>query len=69
VPAGSVGIADRQSGIYPIDSPGGWQIIGRTPINIFDLGRDPIFLLNAGDIVRFRAISKEKYLSDFNTEI
>jgi allophanate hydrolase subunit 1 len=61
VPAGSVGIADRQSGIYPIDSPGGWQIIGRTPIKIFDLGRDPIFLITAGNIVRFRAITKEQF--------
>jgi len=61
VPAGSVGIADRQSGIYPIDSPGGWQIIGRTPIKIFDLGRYPIFLISAGNIVRFRAITKEQF--------
>jgi KipI family sensor histidine kinase inhibitor len=53
VPAGSVGIAGRQTGIYPIESPGGWQIIGRTPVRMFDLSRTPPALLQPGDAVRF----------------
>jgi len=53
VPAGSVGIANWQTGIYGLESPGGWQIIGRTPLSIFDANRDTPFLLNAGDRVRF----------------
>lgn len=53
VPAGSVGIAGAQTGIYPIDSPGGWRLIGRTSLPIFDLaGREP-FLFAPGDTVRF----------------
>lgn len=61
VPPGSVGIAELQTGIYPIESPGGWQIIGRTPLKLFDLDRDPPFLLESGMTVRFRAISREEY--------
>ena len=53
VPAGSIGIANWQTGIYGLESPGGWQIIGRTPLSIFDTNRDPLFFLNAGDRVRF----------------
>ena len=53
VPAGSVGIAGQQTGIYPIDSPGGWQLIGRTDRAMFDPSRDPASLLSAGDTVRF----------------
>jgi len=53
VPAGSVGIANWQTGIYGLESPGGWQIIGRTPLSIFDVERETPFLLNAGDRVRF----------------
>ena len=53
VPAGSVGIANWQTGIYGLESPGGWQIIGRTPLSIFDVEREAPFLLNAGDRVRF----------------
>ena len=53
VPAGSVGIAGRQTGIYPRDSPGGWQIIGRTPLNMFDVERTSPALLAPGDTVRF----------------
>lgn len=58
--AGSVGIADQQTGIYPIESPGGWQIIGRTPLRLFDPGREAPFLLQAGDSVRFRPVSEEE---------
>lgn len=53
VPAGSIGIANWQTGIYGLESPGGWQIIGRTPLSIFDAKREPPFLLDAGDRVRF----------------
>ncbi len=53
VPAGSVGIANWQAGIYGLESPGGWQIIGRTPLSIFDVQRERPFLLGAGDRVRF----------------
>lgn len=53
VEAGSIGIANWQTGIYGLESPGGWQIIGRTPLSIFDPGREAPFLLNAGDRVRF----------------
>ena len=61
VPAGSVGIADSQTGIYPIESPGGWRIIGRTPLEIYDLGRRRPFLLAAGDRVRFRPIDRTQF--------
>jgi KipI family sensor histidine kinase inhibitor len=61
VPGGSVGIADQQSGIYPIESPGGWQIIGRTPLKLFDLNRSPVFLIRAGQAVRFRAIARDEF--------
>lgn len=53
VPAGSVGIANWQTGIYGLESPGGWQIIGRTPLSIFDKSREAPFLLKAGDRIRF----------------
>ena len=53
VPAGSVGIAGSQTGIYPLASPGGWQIIGQTSCSLFDLQREAPFLLRPGDTVRF----------------
>jgi inhibitor of KinA len=53
VPAGSVGIGGSQTGIYPRASPGGWRLIGRTSLSLFDAGRDPPALLQAGDNVRF----------------
>lgn len=63
IPAGSTGIAGSQTGIYPIDSPGGWQLIGRTPVKLYDpLGTPPI-LLNSGDYVRFVPISEDQYLN------
>ena len=57
VPQGSVGIAQRQSGIYSVDSPGGWQIIGWTPVKLFDPGRKVPSLLVMGDRVRFYTIT------------
>lgn len=53
VPRGSVGIAGEQTGIYPLDSPGGWQIIGHTDVNLFSAGKDEFCLLGPGDRVRF----------------
>ena len=53
VAAGSVGIAGAQTGVYPVDTPGGWRIIGRTDARMFDLARDNPFLVKAGDLVRF----------------
>jgi inhibitor of KinA len=61
VAAGSVGIAGRQTGIYPRESPGGWQIIGRTPLVLFDPGRTPPALLSPGDTVRFRPIEQAEF--------
>jgi inhibitor of KinA len=61
VAAGSVGIAGNQSGIYPQASPGGWRIIGRTPVHLFDLERPVPFLINAGDQVQFFPIDREEY--------
>lgn len=63
VPAGSVGIAGRQTGVYPVESPGGWQIIGRTPVPLFSPDRDPPTLLRIGDRVRFRAIEPGEWAS------
>jgi len=62
VPAGSVGIADRQTGVYPTESPGGWQIIGRTPIKLFDPDRDPPVAMDTGDYVRFVPVTESEYL-------
>ena len=62
IPAGSTGIAGSQTGIYPIDSPGGWQLIGRTPVKLYDPFATPPIVLNAGDYVRFVPVSEEEYL-------
>jgi KipI family sensor histidine kinase inhibitor len=56
VAAGSVGIAGRQTGIYPSESPGGWRLIGHTPLKLFDLSRSDPFLLGPGDRVRFEPL-------------
>ncbi|MFC4767921.1 5-oxoprolinase subunit PxpB [Effusibacillus consociatus] len=61
IPAGTVGIAGSQTGVYPIGTPGGWQLIGRTPLALFRPNENPPSLLQAGDIVRFRPISREEY--------
>lgn len=66
IPAGSIGIAGKQTGIYPIDSPGGWQLIGRTPVKLYDPLAEPPVLLNAGDYIRFIPIDEEKYLEILN---
>ncbi len=61
VPTGSVGIAGIQTGIYPLATPGGWNLIGRTPLRLFQPAEDPPVLLHAGDRVKFRAISQEEF--------
>ena len=61
VPAGSVAIAGGQTGIYPDVTPGGWNIIGRTPLRPFDAARTEPSLLKAGDQVRFRPISEAEF--------
>jgi len=58
---GSVGIGGAQTGIYPLRSPGGWNLIGRTPLELFDPSKSPPALLRAGDRVRFRTITREEY--------
>jgi inhibitor of KinA len=61
VPSGSVGVAGPQTGIYPAATPGGWNIIGRTPVQPYDSARANPFLFRAGDTVRFRAVSRDGY--------
>jgi inhibitor of KinA len=61
IPAGSVGIAGKQTGIYPLETPGGWQIIGRTPLRLFRPEADPPSLLQAGDRVQFVPITEEEF--------
>ena len=60
IPAGSVGIAESQTGVYPVESPGGWRLIGRTPLRLFDPKREPPSLIVAGDYVRFVPLSGEE---------
>ena len=61
VPAGSVAIGGRQTGVYPLASPGGWRIIGRTPLRLFRPDQDPPALLQMGDHVKFIPISKDDF--------
>lgn len=61
IPAGSVAIGGNQTGVYPMESPGGWQIIGRTPVELFDFYRKPQFLFEAGDKIKFERISKKEF--------
>jgi inhibitor of KinA len=63
VPAGSVGIAGAQTGIYPLATPGGWQLIGRTPLALFRPQDNPPTLLRAGDAVKFHPIDAGEYLA------
>ena len=61
IPAGSVGIAGEQTGTYPSDSPGGWQIIGRTPVTMYDMSKKQAALLQAGDYVRYVSIDENEF--------
>jgi inhibitor of KinA len=61
IPAGAVAIGGTQTGVYPRKSPGGWNIIGRTPLRLFDVQRESPALFRAGDQVRFRQISRDEF--------
>jgi KipI family sensor histidine kinase inhibitor len=63
VPAGSVGIAGRQTAIYPFATPGGWRLIGRTPLEIFQKEREPMGLIAVGDQAQFRPITRAEFLA------
>lgn len=58
---GSVGIAANQTGMYPLESPGGWQLIGRTPLKLYDDTKEPPVFIQAGDYIRYITITKEEY--------
>ena len=61
IPAGSVGIGGSQTGIYPLDSPGGWQLMGMTPVRTYDPSREAPILVEAGDYIRFVPVDEEEY--------
>lgn len=61
ISGGSVGIAGKQTGIYPIDSPGGWQIIGKTPLKLYNEKRENPILLRAGQYIKFKSISEQEF--------
>ena len=61
VPPGSVGIAGKQTAVYPFATPGGWNLLGRTPLRMFQVQREPMELLDVGDEVRFRSIAREEF--------
>ena len=67
IPAGSVGIANNQTGLYPKQSPGGWQIIGQTPIDVFNINREPMCLYQPGDYIKFYSITHEEF-EDFKEQ-
>lgn len=62
IPAGSVGIAVSQTGIYPLNSPGGWQLLGMTPVKTYDPERETPILVEAGDYIRFVPVTEEEFL-------
>ncbi len=61
IDGGSVGIAGEQTGVYPVDSPGGWQLIGRTPLKLYDAEREKPVLLEAGQYIKFKSVTPEEY--------
>ncbi len=61
IPAGTVGIGGKQTGMYPFESPGGWNLLGRTPVPLFDPGRDEPILYQAGDCIIYRPIDEDEY--------
>jgi len=63
VPRGAVAIADRQTAVYPAVSPGGWNLIGRCPVRMFDPAADPVMPVAVGDRVRFEPVSRDRYLA------
>jgi inhibitor of KinA len=69
VPAGSVAIANAQAGIYPFESPGGWNVIGRTPLRLFRANENPPTLLRLGDRVRFRRITRDEFEASIKEDV
>ena len=69
IPAGSVGIAETQTGVYSVDSPGGWRLIGRTPLDLFDARRYPPALLASGDSVRFVPLADQDDFSEVRSQV
>jgi KipI family sensor histidine kinase inhibitor len=63
VPRGAVAIADRQTAVYPAVSPGGWNLIGRCPVRMFDPDAEPTMPVTVGDRVRFEPVSRERFLA------
>ena len=61
IPAGSVGIAGTQTGLYPVESPGGWQLIGRTPLQVFNPRSEQPFIYSAGDFLQFQPVTATEY--------
>jgi KipI family sensor histidine kinase inhibitor len=62
IPPGSLGIGGEQTGIYPLATPGGWRLIGRTPLRMFDPNREEPFFLHSGDQVRFEPVTEDVYI-------
>ena len=69
IPPGAVGIAETQTGVYPVASPGGWQLIGRTPVKLFDPARERPVLLSAGDYVRFVPLESRQAYDDILKQV
>ena len=69
IPAGSVGIAGTQTGIYPAESPGGWRLIGRTPLKVFDATRQPPALFQAGDYLKFVSVTPGEFARIAEAEV
>ena len=69
IPPGAVGIAETQTGVYPVASPGGWQLIGRTPVKLFDPARERPVLLSAGDHVRFVPLESRQAYDDILKQV
>lgn len=63
IPAGSVGIGGNQTGVYPMESPGGWRLIGRTPLDFYNPDTDPPVLCHAGEYIRFVSITEKEYVA------
>ena len=62
IPGGSVGIAGEQTGVYPLESPGGWQLLGRTPLELFNPNKENPCLLNVGEYIKFVPVDEKEYL-------
>jgi KipI family sensor histidine kinase inhibitor len=64
IPKGSLGVADNQSAIYPVESPGGWNIVGRTYLDMFDKNIEGFSYLSVGDIVKFKPITRDEFIKN-----